>query len=224
VSPLKSALCIYCRVNVANELDHVPPKCLFPRPRPADLVTVPSCADCNRRFGRDDEYFRDVLALYTFDSDGLPELKRLQDAMLRSLRRERVRPPARRMLERSRTDWVPYRSTLAERVRLVPVKMNRIGRTVERVVQGLHFHETGRVLPPSHAPRVIDSGSMRKVSRLDLPFFQDLFAPLSRAEWKSIGHRAFGYAVTPARDAPDSTVWAVSFFGALIFVAFICAD
>ena len=65
-------LCIYCGVNVGDEPDHVPPKCLFPQPRPSDLVTVPSCARCNRRFALDDEYFRDVIVLYTIDSTSLP--------------------------------------------------------------------------------------------------------------------------------------------------------
>lgn len=213
-------VCIYCRVNTVDEDDHVPPRCLFQRPLPENLVKVPSCKTCNRRFGFDDEYFRDALALSTYEAPDPPELKTLHEAVRRSLLRKKFRPPARRILERSRAGWAPYRSPIVEEVKLLPINMKRIGRTVERVVHGLHFHETGRVLPPTYAPKVIHGGRMATVARLDLPFFERLFAPLDHAQWHTIGGRAFGYAVASASDDPDGTVWFLSFFGRLTFLAF----
>src|SRR5271168_5407862 len=55
---MSSGVCIYC--GDARELtrDHVPPRCLFSKPRPNDLVTVPCCVACNRALSRHDEYFR----------------------------------------------------------------------------------------------------------------------------------------------------------------------
>src|ERR1700676_4159588 len=49
--------CIYCGETRQLTSDHVPPRCLFSKPRPP-LVTVPCCLDCNREFGKYDEYFR----------------------------------------------------------------------------------------------------------------------------------------------------------------------
>jgi hypothetical protein len=49
---------------------------------------------------------------------------------------------------------------------------------------------------------------MPAVTRLELPFFEHLFAPLGQAQWQSIGGRAFGYA--PATDDPDATLWCLS--------------
>ena len=169
-----SVTCIYCGKS-AQEYDHVPPQCLFERPLPGDLVTVPSCTNCNRRFGLDDEYLRDSLALSTIEAADPPELKTIHDAMKRSLLRKEFRPPVRRILEGSRDGWAQHRSAIAERVKMLPIDMKRIGSTVERVVHGLHFHETGRVLPPSHAPKAIHGGRMPFVDRLDLPFFQRLY-------------------------------------------------
>lgn len=60
--------CIYCRSRKANSRDHVPPKNLFPIPRPANLITVPSCVECNRFFKKDEDYF---LALSTFTDAGI---------------------------------------------------------------------------------------------------------------------------------------------------------
>jgi hypothetical protein len=50
-------LCIYCQKNEATTVDHVPPKAMFPKPRPANLITVPCCDPCNKSFKNDDEYF-----------------------------------------------------------------------------------------------------------------------------------------------------------------------
>jgi hypothetical protein len=218
-----TGVCIYCG-KTAEDVDHVPPKCLFQKPRPSGLVKVPCCKKCNRRFGIDDEYFRDSLALSTYEAAEPPELKTLHEAVRRSLLKKGFRPPARRILERSRSGWAQHRSTLVEPVKLLPIDMRRIGRTVERVVRGLHFHETGRLLPPGYEPRVIHGGRMPTVNRLDLPFFERLFAPLGQAQWRSIGGRAFGYAFAPASDNPDATVWFLSFFGRLTFLAFTVPD
>lgn len=56
-----SNLCIYCGKNEANERDHIPPKSFFPEPRPSNLITVPSCSECNREFGKIDEIVRNLL-------------------------------------------------------------------------------------------------------------------------------------------------------------------
>jgi hypothetical protein len=38
--------------------EHVPPKGLFLKPLPSNLVTVPCCFQCNNSYSKDDEYFR----------------------------------------------------------------------------------------------------------------------------------------------------------------------
>lgn len=54
---LKKKPCAYCGIENAPTKDHIPPKSLFPKPRPHDLITVPSCFACNTRFQKDDDYF-----------------------------------------------------------------------------------------------------------------------------------------------------------------------
>ncbi len=53
--------CVYCGAEAGNTKDHVPPKCLLRKPYPANLLTVPSCADCNSGFSKDEEYFRLII-------------------------------------------------------------------------------------------------------------------------------------------------------------------
>ena len=56
-------ICLYCGVPGELTNDHVPPKNLFPKPRPNILVEVRACLACNGGASKDDEYFRQCLVL-----------------------------------------------------------------------------------------------------------------------------------------------------------------
>lgn len=49
--------CVYCGRTTDPTRDHVPPRAVFPKPRPKNLVTVPACRPCNSSAAADDEYF-----------------------------------------------------------------------------------------------------------------------------------------------------------------------
>jgi hypothetical protein len=46
--------------------DHVPPKCLFPEPRPDNLIAIPCCFECNNKHSGFDERLR-IVASIPFD-------------------------------------------------------------------------------------------------------------------------------------------------------------
>ncbi|MEW5897356.1 MAG: hypothetical protein AB1668_06695 [Nanoarchaeota archaeon] len=48
----------YCCEAIANSREHIPPQCIFEKPRPTNLITVPSCDRHNSEKSKDDEYFR----------------------------------------------------------------------------------------------------------------------------------------------------------------------
>jgi hypothetical protein len=50
--------CYLCQCTEKLTNDHLPPKNLFPKPRPINLITVPCCASCNGGFSKLDEQFR----------------------------------------------------------------------------------------------------------------------------------------------------------------------
>ncbi len=139
--------------------------------------------------------------------------------------RKQFRPPARKILMGARTSWQPWRSpVLVEQCKLLPIDMQRIGVTVERIVHGLHYHETGRVLPATHKPAVIHGGRLKTIPACDRVHFERIFAPLEGGQWRTVGGRAFGYRFARAGDDPDSTVWFLSFFGCLMFLVFTAPD
>jgi len=59
--------CVYCTEAQGTTKDHVPPKSFFPEPRPANLITVPSCKKCNSGAAMDDNY---LLATLMFSDAG----------------------------------------------------------------------------------------------------------------------------------------------------------
>src|SRR5947209_4210448 len=88
--------CTYCSAK-ATTRDHVPPRCLFPKPMPPDLVTVPCCKDCNQKASLDDEYFRTALAMRD-DLYERPEVQPLAEKALKSFARPERQGLAKRIL------------------------------------------------------------------------------------------------------------------------------
>ena len=56
--------CYLCDTDQNLTREHIPPRCLFPKPRPSNLHTVACCFDCNNSASQDDEYFRLVTSMY----------------------------------------------------------------------------------------------------------------------------------------------------------------
>jgi len=82
----KTELCAICGERAATTKDHVPPKGIFPKPFPDNLITVPACQLCNNGANGADEQFRTYLSM-TIRQD-LPQAKSLwKNRSLRTLRK-----------------------------------------------------------------------------------------------------------------------------------------
>ena len=84
----KGTICAICGERVATTRDHVPPKGIFPKPFPENLITVPACQLCNNGANQADEQFRTYLSM-TIRQD-LPEAKNLwKNRSLRTLNKNK---------------------------------------------------------------------------------------------------------------------------------------
>ena len=54
--------CVICGNVGTITREHVPPKCLFVKPRPTNTITAPLCGPCNHSYHLDDEYFRVLIS------------------------------------------------------------------------------------------------------------------------------------------------------------------
>ena len=77
-------ICVYCGKKTILTKDHIPPKNLFGQPRPNNLISVPSCLDCNSSFSKDDEYFRFSISIR---EDIFEEAQDIYPKVMRSLQK-----------------------------------------------------------------------------------------------------------------------------------------
>ena len=68
--------CIFCG-KTATTKEHIPAKHLFKGKPDKDLITVPSCEECNKGFQKDEEFFRQFWATYFIDRS--PHAKNLSE-------------------------------------------------------------------------------------------------------------------------------------------------
>lgn len=190
-------LCAICGVNPATTKDHVPPKNLFPKPRPQDLITVPACACCNNGSSVEDEDFRTYLSLLIGKQTDLMERLWLQSK--KSLdRRTQTRTS---FLESIKSLGATHQTNLGERIAFeIPARVYTI--VFERVVRGLYYHHFGEILGKTVAISVaplkgIDDNSFKLIE--NWPTY-------------SIGGNAFVYKISRASDSPKSTAWVLQLY------------
>lgn len=143
-SPAKKQ-CYLCGA-LATTKDHIPPRGMFPKPRPSNLATVPACKNCNQQASKDDEYFRLIVAAISRDSPSSLRLLRQ-----RILPRIRDAPAlAASFLNATSHVTVSGPDGTGRRAHEVTFDTNRIQRVIERIVRGLFLTRTGERLRPNH--------------------------------------------------------------------------
>lgn len=198
----KTIVCAICGKREATTVDHVPPKGLFPKPWPSDLITVPACGSCNNGASVDDEKFRVYMAMQI--AGGHPDAKRLwkQHALAtlrynKKLLREVMRGMGRVEVRTEAGLYLGTRTTY-----LFP--MQTYHRVMERTVRGLYYHCYGEVLGDG--------------IRWDFSFYPTLDPILvSLSElWArgSIGNGVVQYRYCRALEEPSNTAWLFQFYNA----------
>lgn len=204
--------CIYCG-GAADTVDHVPPKALFPSIKGLNLVTVPSCAKCNKGFSLDEVFFRDHMAAFTagksITSDILFDTK---------IKRSIIRRPKLAFEMFSKMSEVDYKVSGLHLGKRTAVKMSqsdwdRIYNILDKIIKGLFYYHFNAVIPNNFVfKHVITSGPelLNKHSKLlptiiwNIPQYEYVFR--------------YGYAKIP--DMPDS-IWVTEFFGNASFMSFV---
>lgn len=218
----KRGICIYCGLNRTLTVDHIPPKCLFPKPRPSDLVKVPSCRECNASASKDDEYFRLMLTLRE-DAFGNANVEALLPTVYRSLNRESSIGFRKLLLKNLRTIEVhtPAGLYLGNR-KGYNVDLERLGRVAARTVKGLFYHEKGFRLPDSHKIGAFQEDGLRDLAgdaRKEL--LHTIIAPLTSKSPKEIGKKAFKYWVSFTDTDPCTSAWLLIFYERVPFICLV---
>lgn len=136
-------LCAICGKEPATTEDHLPPKGIFPKPRPV-LIKVPACFKCNNSASADDERFRVYLSLHV--GVDTPETKALwENHALPSVRHnqrllQRIITGAKRVLLQTEAGVI-----IGERMAVL-WDSRAHDKTIERMIRGLYFHHYGDII------------------------------------------------------------------------------
>ncbi len=211
--------CVYCQSNSATTRDHIPPKAIFSKPRPSNLVVVPACEECNKSFQNDDEYFQQCLVLAE-QARGHPDVAKSHGSVFHALNRKEAPGRLAAFVQNLRQVEAHTPGGLYVGDRLAfDVDLERLFRVVGRTVIGLYFKETGRRLPDGYDVKVHSDETLASLDPCDLEEdTRNVIDPLKRLTPKVIGNNVFAYRHWIASEDPGVSVWLLTFFGTISFL------
>jgi hypothetical protein len=211
--------CVYCGAIGPITGDHIPPQNLFARPRPNNLIVVPSCLSCNQSASLDDEYFRMTLSLRE-DMQPHPANDQLRRAVHRAFANPRKAKFTRAFFQGVRRADVETPSGIyLGQQPIYEVNLRRLERVAARIAKGLFYHTRKLRLP--------DDYDMISFSEEGNEYASDEFAerirtrvlaPLWSVRENLIGPDVFSYRFLFAEDDPNVSAWLLIFFKAVRFV------
>lgn len=211
-------ICAYCGSEKKLSDDHVPPKNLFPKPRPSDLITVPACNVCHSRTSKDDEYFR--LKLCLRDDAGEHESARANwDSIFRSLKKENAKGLKSLFLSDLRRIQLYTPTGLYIRKSFAyDVDLKRIRNVIERTIRGLYFAEMCNPLDLNNEVRVYGNDDLELQPRdIIEDLIKMILIPLKTIPAKIIGNGVFLYHHRIMEENPLYSVWLVTFYESVLF-------
>lgn len=209
-----AATCIYCDQRPSDAADHVPPKLLFPRPRPHNLITVPCCSACNQGFQQDDEYFQAMMLLRS-DIAEQPEAKALMEGFYRSWERPRGTRFARSVANTFQiAEWHTPAGLFVGRSPAFEVDNKRMRRIYARITRGLFFHEQGVRVPDDYRVEVTLWVEEKPKVMETIPRM------LGGREPKKIGG-IFVYKWARAVENPLTSIWLMQFYRRALALAHV---
>lgn len=193
----KNILCCYCGIRDATTRDHVPPKAIFNRPRPDDLITVPSCFECNNQAAPFDEKFKAYLGMHIARQCGEAE----------TLFKEGVLPTAKHNSKLRRdifksmcpVDIATKAGIITRKEIAVPWDNEAHDLTIERIVRGLFFHHFNKIVGDSASIKTYWFNEPLKVS--DDTLYE-----------VSIAHGTFKYQFNKVEGADFNSLWLFDFY------------
>jgi len=217
----KMGYCVYCGKFEPITLDHIPPKCLFPKDKRDNLIKVPSCSRChseNKQVSQDDEYFR-LKVVMRKGASAHPAAQEPLLAALRSLTRPASAGLRASVLNGLRVGEArsPFGIYLG-RVYGFESDPSRLARVITRVTKGLFFHELGFRLPDDCEVSVQDDSRW-----INLPDDDELIThvirPVLLADYHVFGDGVFTFRFRHVDSEPWLSAWIFTFYQCTAFLS-----
>jgi hypothetical protein len=209
--------CVYCGARWAKSRDHIPPRCLFKKPRP-NLITVPSCEECNHSASQDDEYLRLILSL-RHDAHEHSDVHEVWPTVRKSLKRSEAMGFRRSLIKTIRIAELRTNAGLhIGKAAVYDADLSRLNRVVERIMKGLFFYHRGKRLPDDLRANVyaLDGFTQSDVEVAEC--FVRFYQFVHEAELHVIGENVFSYRMRFLSDVPDAGIFFCTFYNAMSFI------
>lgn len=205
--------CAYCGEKKPVSREHVVPKCLFLKPYPPNLVTVPACDECNNAKSLDDDFLRDFLVCdnYVLQS---PIARQIFHLKMLSSQRQGSSVVAREVIEGARLQPLYTKGGIyIGEFHTLSVDEERLKKIFERLIQGLYYDSQKRRFPSGYEMEF----------RRHFPWeFQRVFADLANLKLRrKVSGQVFGCAFAKAVEDPFSTAWLFWFYERIMFSVFM---
>ncbi|AZF17001.1 hypothetical protein [Pseudomonas sp. R3-18-08] len=198
-------LCVLCgeREATKGEGDHLPPQCIYPKPRPLGIPwnKVPACTPCNNAGSLDDEQFKLIIGISTgeFRENQQPVIDSLAATIAKNMRL------ARQVLTKyQRSYGYRFGNAVAEPLVAVPFDGESYRRVIQRIVRGLSWQRSGQILRLDAEIQVISA------QLIDPELAEPIRFLLSRAERVELNDATFVYKYILEDDG--SSFWGLQFF------------
>ena len=198
--------CVYCGVINPDSRDHIPPKGIFPKPRPNNLITVPACKSCNREWSSDDELFKMIIGIKA-GMEGKSEIK-LWESTKHTVRHNKS---LRRLIEEAkRINIKTPGGIIIGDAYSVKFPDNKVRLMCDRIIRALYYHHYGNFIPVKNNVSLYFPSEPNETV-LDLVCHSD--------ELKIIGEdREFIYTYGQAEDAKGASIWILLFYKRFLVV------
>ncbi|TYQ25934.1 hypothetical protein PseudUWO311_13375 [Pseudanabaena sp. UWO311] len=191
--------------------DHIPPQCIFPKPRTTSLIKVDCCESCRKGWSKDDEEFR----RFVWSAEGAekhPSCDKAVDSIFSSIRRLESKHYKNRVVN-SLEDVEAY-SEGGIFLGIKPatkLEWHRIEGVLKRIVKGLFFLRNSHLIPNDHELiiKIPDLELGNELSRL--PF----------EEIDNICDGIFRYWLYEQNDGSSTSLWLMSFCQAVWALGYI---
>jgi hypothetical protein len=219
--PSRKGECVYCGEIKQLSDDHIPPKNLFAKPRPNNLIAVPSCISCNGDASDDDEYFRLILTLRE-DTFPHPDVQQILPIVFRSLTKPNKKGFSKSLFQSIKVlNLMTSSGLFIGRHPTYGVDLDRLDRVVQRIVKGLFYHEQKSRLPDHYDAFACSASGLSNLARdLKAHIVASIVDPILVQTPKTIGNNVFTYRFIFAPEDPNVSAWHLIFYEKVVFLCF----
>lgn len=192
--------CAICGIREATTRDHVPPKCIFPSPRPEVMITVPACSKCNNGASDFDDLFKVYLSMQAAENNALGT-RLFHEKTLRTLGHNNAL--LRKIQEETREIEVVNKNGVLETKTGILWNSKAHDAVIERTVRGLYYYHKGSCVPVDTNLKLYWFHSIPEGIDPDSPLFSS----------GSVGENQFNYKYIIYNEDPRRSIWLFEFYG-----------